>query len=111
MVLVNYAAMYVQVPDDGGGAIFKEVNLAHMVEGAVPIAQQLCERVHKSERCAEVVVEGDVAATLTCAPSHVSHILMEMLKNALNATAERKKKENASCECKSRACMSLVLRR
>eukprot|EP00241_Pyramimonas_parkeae_P006669 CAMPEP_0114227876 /NCGR_PEP_ID=MMETSP0058-20121206/2029_1 /TAXON_ID=36894 /ORGANISM="Pyramimonas parkeae, CCMP726" /LENGTH=325 /DNA_ID=CAMNT_0001338757 /DNA_START=381 /DNA_END=1358 /DNA_ORIENTATION=- len=87
----------VQVPDDGGGAIFKEVNLAHMVEGAVPIAQQLCERVHKSERCAEVVVEGDVAATLTCAPSHVSHILMEMLKNALNATAERKKKENASC--------------
>jgi len=40
-----------KVPDDGGGAIVKHVQLAPIMEGAIPVAQQLCERAHSAERC------------------------------------------------------------
>lgn len=49
------------------------------------------------ERCPDVKVEGDEGATLMCAPSHVSHVFMELMKNALNATAVAMANNNAVC--------------
>lgn len=34
-----------------------------------------------------ILTEGDVDARASCIPSHVHHILFEVLKNALRATA------------------------
>jgi hypothetical protein len=44
-----------------------------------------------------VRVEGDLETALTCVPAHVSHIFIELLKNALNATAVRKTATGSDC--------------
>ena len=42
-------------------------------------------------------LEGDSGVALTCIPSHVSHIFIELLKNALNATAVHKTATGGVC--------------
>ena len=48
---------------------------------------QALARVHYGN-APKVIVEGDVACTFLYIPSHVQHILFELLKNALRATLE-----------------------
>jgi hypothetical protein len=36
--------------------------------------------------CVTYHSEGDVDVTLCCIPSHVHHVIFELLKNSLNAT-------------------------
>ncbi|KAK3251720.1 hypothetical protein CYMTET_38952 [Cymbomonas tetramitiformis] len=74
-----------QVPDDRAGPVLKEVSIRSLLEGAAPIAQGICERVHG--RAARVLVEGAADTQLLCAPSHLNHVFMELFKNALHATA------------------------
>eukprot|EP00903_Cladosiphon_okamuranus_P006460 g6320.t1 len=66
------------------GLVAEHCLLSDIIADAVGETQLITE--HHLVHSPDVIVEGDVDARAGCIPSHVHHVLFEVLKNALRAT-------------------------
>ncbi|CAB1120489.1 unnamed protein product [Ectocarpus sp. CCAP 1310/34] len=66
------------------GLVAEECLLSDVIADAIGETQLITE--HHLVHSPDVCIEGDVDARASCIPSHVHHILFEVLKNALKAT-------------------------
>ncbi|CAM9575680.1 unnamed protein product [Scytosiphon promiscuus] len=67
------------------GLVAERCLLSDVIADAVGETQLITE--HHLVHSPDVIIEGDVDARASCIPSHVHHILFEVLKNSLRATA------------------------
>ncbi|CAM9731324.1 unnamed protein product [Ascophyllum nodosum] len=70
---------------DRTGLVAERCLLSEVVADAMGETQLITE--HHLVDSPDVIIEGDVDARASCIPSHVHHIIFEVLKNALRATA------------------------
>ncbi len=60
-----------------------------MVEDAILNARMICSEFYGLYECPQVRVMGQVDQPFMFVPSHLHHILFELLKNSLRAVVER----------------------
>ncbi|CAM9544913.1 unnamed protein product [Discosporangium mesarthrocarpum] len=67
------------------GMVAEQCLLKEIIDDAVGETQLITE--HHLDDSPDVVIEGDTGARACCVPSHVHHVLFEVLKNSLKASS------------------------
>ncbi|EGD76138.1 pyruvate dehydrogenase kinase [Salpingoeca rosetta] len=73
------------------GSIDRACDVCHIAYDAASNAKLLCETTHINTPDFEIVTPGDQRPILSYVPSHLYHILFELLKNSFRAVGEHHK--------------------
>lgn len=71
------------------GIICTSTNIKDTIQHAVVLAQQICENWYGLYEAPEVVIECDDELKYMYIPSHLTHMIFEVVKNSLRAVVEK----------------------